>query len=105
MAVLVIILMWFDHETQTSVGKQPRDADMILVEGGMNPEGAMSMNAEKAGRINGMKGTTTPTRAKGCVHHRMVNYHYNENAQPSGNLVCRECGAVIPDPVKVLRYR
>jgi len=31
----------------------------------------------------------------------MLDYHYNEKAQPSGNLVCRECGSVIPDPAKV----
>jgi hypothetical protein len=32
----------------------------------------------------------------------MNDYHYNEKAQPSGNLMCRECGAVIPDPANGL---
>jgi len=58
------------------------------------------MNASKTVRVNGMNRTLTPTKAKACVHQRIVDYHYNDKAQPSGNLVCRECGAVIPDPVK-----
>lgn len=58
------------------------------------------MNAEKAGRVNGIKGTSKPKKARVCVHQRMLDYHYNEKAQPSGNLVCRECGVVIPDPAK-----
>ncbi|MGV7229021.1 MAG: hypothetical protein ACQ9IQ_10230 [Nitrospirales bacterium] len=60
------------------------------------------MNAEKAGYVNGKKGTFKPKVARVCVHQRMLDYHYNEKAQPSGNLVCRECGAVIPDPANVL---
>ena len=57
---------------------------------------------EKAGCVNGKKGISKLKRARACVHQRMLDYHYNEKAQPSGNLVCRECGAVIPDPAKVL---
>jgi len=60
------------------------------------------MNAEKAGCVNGINRTSKTKKGKVCVHQRMVGYHYNEKAQPSGNLVCRECGAVIPDPTKVL---
>jgi len=60
------------------------------------------MNAEMVGRVNGIKGISKLKKAKSCVHQRMLDWHYNENAQPSGNLVCCECGAVIPDPAKVL---
>ena len=60
------------------------------------------MNAEKAGPVNGIKGTSKLKKAKGCVHQRMLDWHCNEKAQPSGNLVCLECAAVIPDPAKVL---
>jgi hypothetical protein len=74
-AILLIIPMWLDYK------------------------GATSMNATKAGRVNGK---SNPKKARLCVHQRMVDYHYNEKSQPSGNLVCRECGAVIPDPAKVL---
>jgi hypothetical protein len=61
------------------------------------------MNADKAGRVNGINGTSPPTKVTGCVHQRMVDCHYNEKGQLTGNVVCRECGAVIPDPVKVFR--
>jgi hypothetical protein len=60
------------------------------------------MNAEKADYVNGQKGTSKPKAGKACVHQRMLDYHYNEKAQPSGNLMCRECGAVIPDPANGL---
>lgn len=60
------------------------------------------MNAGKAGCVNEIKGTFKPKKGVVCVHQRMLGYHYNEKSQPSGNLVCRECGAVIPDPTKVL---
>ncbi len=75
---------------------------MILQELCKHGEGAMSMNAEKAGRINRK---TYPKEEKGCVHQRMVDCHYNEKGQLTGNVVCRECGAVIPDPVKVSGWR
>ena len=58
------------------------------------------MDVDKAGRVNGINGASKPKRAKVCVHQRIVSCHYNEKGQPSGNLVCRECGAVIPDPAK-----
>lgn len=60
------------------------------------------MNAEKAGRVNGLNATSKTKKAKVCIHQRMVEGHYNEKGEPSGNLVCRECAAVIPDPTKVL---
>jgi len=78
---------------------------MTVLDLGKNLEGGISMKTSKAVRVNGMNKISTPTKAKGCVHQRMVDYQYNEHAQPSGNLVCRECGAVIPDPVKVSGWR
>jgi transcription elongation factor Elf1 len=56
----------------------------------------MSMNAKEFGQF---KGKSEP---KFCVHQRMVSSHYNEKGQTTGNVVCQECGAVIPDPAKVL---
>jgi len=72
---------------------------MVLHELTKNGEGALSMNANKAGRVNGK---AFLKKEKDCVHQRMVDCHYNEKDQPSGNVVCRECGAVIPDPVRIL---
>ena len=57
---------------------------------------------EKAGCVNGKKEISKPKTARACVHQRMLDHHYNEKAQPSGNLVCRECGALLPDPAKNL---
>ena len=82
-----------------AVGKQE---DRTFVECGKNSGGEIPMNAEKAGYVNGKKGISKPKVARACVHQRMVDYHYNEKSQPSGNLVCRECGTMIPDPAKVL---
>ena len=99
MAVLPIIPTWLDQGAQMSVGKQE---GRTFVECGKNLRGEISMNAEKAGYVNGKRGISKPKVARVCVHQRMLDWHYNEKAQPSGNLVCRECGAVIPDPAKVL---
>lgn len=76
---------------------------MVILDLGINFEGEISMNVNKSGRVKKLNGISKLKKAKMCVHQRMVDYHYNENAQPSGNLVCRECGAVIPDPAKILR--
>jgi hypothetical protein len=73
--------------------------EMILHELTMNVEGEISMNADNAGRINGK---SYANKTKVCVHQRMVNCHYNEKGKPTGNVVCWECGAVIPDPVRIL---
>jgi len=73
---------------------------MILHELTMKGEGALSMNADKAGRV---KGKTYPKNERGCVHQRMVDCHYNEKGKLTGNVVCRECGSVIPDSVKGFR--
>ena len=99
MGALPIIPTWLEREAQRSVGKQE---DRTFVECAKNLRGEMSMNAEKAVYVNGKKGTPKPKGARVCVHQRMLDYHYNEKAQPSGNLLCRECGAVIPDSANVL---
>ncbi|GJL68849.1 MAG: hypothetical protein NPIRA06_14840 [Nitrospirales bacterium] len=35
-----------------------------------------------------------------CAHQRMVDNHDNEEGKRTENLLCRECGEVIHDPVK-----
>ncbi|WP_447962688.1 hypothetical protein [Nitrospira sp. Ecomares 2.1] len=35
-----------------------------------------------------------------CAHQGMVDNYYNEEGRRIGNLVCRECGEVIHDPVE-----
>ena len=99
MAVLLIIPMWLDHGAQISVGEQRRGRAMVILDLGIDLEGALSMDADKAGHVNG---TSKPNKVKVCVHQRMVDYHFNEKDQATGNVVCRECGAVIPDTAKVL---
>ena len=71
---------------------------MVLHELTMNVEGEITMNADKVGRVNGK---TYLNKTTVCVHQRMVDSHYNEKGKPTENVVCRECGAVIPDLVKV----
>ena len=63
-----------------------------------NRKGEMSMNADKAGRVNDK---VKPKRKKVCMHGRMVNCHYDDQGQATGNVVCLECRAIIPDPVNV----
>ena len=50
MAVLPIIPMWLDHGARTLVGEQLRETGMVLGELAVNPEGALSMNADKPGQ-------------------------------------------------------
>ena len=59
------------------------------------------MNAVMARRVNGTKNTSKPKRGKVCVHQRMVSSQYNEKGQVTGNVICRECGAVIPSSQKI----
>ena len=56
------------------------------------------MNPDKAGCV---KGTIINGKKKVCAHQRMVDDHVNEQGAKTGRLVCRECGAIIRDPVKV----
>ena len=61
------------------------------------------MISYKAGHINRINGTSKKLKkSKVCVHGRVVDYHFNDKGKPTGNVVCRECGSVIPDPAKVL---
>ena len=60
------------------------------------------MKINKAGLVNamGVCGTNARSkhkRVKVCIHQRMVDSHINAKGEPSWNLVCRECGAVIPE--------
>ncbi|MDH5563645.1 MAG: hypothetical protein OEY91_08505 [Nitrospirota bacterium] len=64
------------------------------------------MNTNKSGLLHGMAVNETHEKSKHkklkvCVHQRMVDSHFNAKGLPSGNFVCRECGEVIPDPVKI----
>lgn len=63
-----------------------------------------TMNADKPGRRKGINGIAKPSKPKGCVHQRMVESHLNENGQATGNVVCLECGAVLPYPMKAIQY-
>ena len=76
---------------------------MVLEELAVHLEGIITMNADKAGRRKGINGISKPSKAKGCVHQRMVESHFNESGQATRNVVCRECGAVIPDPMKAVK--
>ena len=76
---------------------------MVILDFQKKFKGIPSMKADKAGRMKEVNGMSKPTTVKRrCVHGRMVEYHFNEKFQRTGNLVCRECGAVIPDPAKML---
>lgn len=35
-----------------------------------------------------------------CTHQRIVDFHVDASGRRTGNVVCRECRAVIPDPLK-----
>lgn len=76
---------------------------MAVLELEKNFKGGRTMNANQDGRVNGLKRTPEPKKAKVCVHRRTVEYLYDDEGQAIGNVVCRECWAVIPDPVNVLR--
>jgi len=56
------------------------------------------MISMKVGHVNGK---AKPKRKNVCMHGRVVDYHYNDKGQATGNVVCRECGAIIPDSLKV----
>jgi ribosomal protein L40E len=37
---------------------------------------------------------------QGCTHQRIVDVHVDASGRRTENVVCRECGAVIPEPLK-----
>ena len=45
---------------------------------------------------------TQDTHEPLCLHRRMVTYHRDKDGSPTGNLICRECRAVFPDPLKTI---
>ena len=49
------------------------------------------MRQDQAGRRAGLKD------AASCAHGRMVADEYGKNNKRTGNVVCQECGTVIPD--------
>lgn len=55
------------------------------------------MKSDEAGRVNGIRKNG---KSEICAHQRMVDNHYNAQGKKTGNLVCRECGEVIPERVK-----
>ncbi len=61
------------------------------------------MNFTETGYIN--ENSDSPKNETACVHQRVVNPHFNGQGHPTGNVVCRECGAVVPDPAKFLRAK
>lgn len=52
----------------------------------------------KGGRVNG---NLNNGKRSACVHQRLVDDHVNEHGRRAAHPVCRECGEVIHDPVKV----
>jgi hypothetical protein len=50
------------------------------------------MKQAEAGRRAGRKDSSS------CAHGRMLADEYGQNNQRTGNLICRECGAIVPDP-------
>ena len=59
------------------------------------------MTSEQAGRLQ--ERWKTRYEDKFCEHSRVVDYLRTNGSKNSGKLVCRECGAIIPDPLKQLR--
>ena len=49
------------------------------------------MRQDKAGPRAGLKVPSS------CAHGRMVADEYTKDYKRTGNVVCRECGAVVPD--------
>jgi ribosomal protein L40E len=54
---------------------------------------------------SGREKTVTAHGKQDCTHQRIVDSHFDASGKRTGNLVCRECGAVIPDLVRSLSQR
>ena len=50
------------------------------------------MTHDKAGR------RSQRSDPRSCSHSRLVEYEYVEGNKRTGNLICRECATVFPDP-------
>ena len=53
------------------------------------------MTSDEAGRSEDMKSKESQSD---CLHQRVIDYHYDEQGKRTGNFVCKECAAIIPDP-------
>jgi hypothetical protein len=60
------------------------------------------MDSGEAGRLNGAFRKSFDQESTDCLHQRMVSYQVDAEGKSTGHLVCRECCAVIPDPLKNL---
>jgi hypothetical protein len=50
------------------------------------------MLSNEAGRpIHGMKSQAE------CAHGRIVDYELSEDRKRTGNLICKECGSIVPE--------
>ena len=58
------------------------------------------MTSEEAGRLQEL--WKAQNGEKTCTHNRVVDYLISNTELNTGSLVCRECGAVFPDPLKKL---
>ena len=56
------------------------------------------MTSDEAGRLQ--KLWKAKYGDKLCPHHRLVDYLTSEKGGNAGRCVCRECGAIFPDPLK-----
>lgn len=57
------------------------------------------MTSDEAGRPKELKDFK---KKENCLHQRIVDYHYDDKGQRTGKLTCKECGAIIPDQLKIL---
>jgi len=55
------------------------------------------VTSDEAGRPNG-PGKYQPRGT--CFHQRVVDYLYEKDLKPSGQLRCKECGEIFSDPVR-----
>jgi len=54
------------------------------------------MNLDEAGRLQ--EAWKTKHGQKPCHHTRVIDSLIAQNGQSTGKLVCRECGAIFPNP-------
>ena len=61
------------------------------------PTGLRDVKPDEAGRPGKATG---PKKNPGCTHSRIVDYVYSEEGKRTGQVKCKECGAVFPDKPK-----
>ena len=57
------------------------------------------MTLDEAGRLQ--EAWKTKHGDHPCLHTRVVDHLTAQNEQPTGELVCRECGFIYPDPTNL----